>query len=210
MINVCIGVPSGNLLHAGFLNSLFNMQRFVYQHPLPDKLLDLKLLNVRTSILPLSRTAIVKYAINNQAHWLLMVDSDMTFPPDALYRLLAHRAPVVGTVAARRDGKGMSALYGPDIPRRGLVQVDRLGTGFLLVDMDIFTGSNPLPKPWFDITMSQETQKAEEFDMECTGEDVYFSYRLREHGVPLLLDWELSFRIGHLGETEYYLQPEQP
>lgn len=204
MINVCIGIPSGDRVHAGFMVSLFNLQRFVGLHPPEGERMDLKVLNVRTSILPLSRTAIVKYAINNQAKWLLFADSDMTFPPDALYRLLAHRAPVVGTVASRRDGRGMSALYGPEVPRRGLVTVDRLGTGFMLVDMDVF---KDMPKPWFDITMTTEHQRAEEFDAECTGEDVYFSYRLREQGIPLLLDWELSFQIGHLGETEYRLEP---
>lgn len=203
MITVCIGVPSMNTMNSGFVNSLFNLARFSLTHKFGVEGVDVKLLNVRTSILPLSRTAIVKYAQANQAKYLLMADSDMTFPPDALFQLMAHRTPVVGTVAARRDGKGMSALYGPDVPRRGLVPVDRLGTGFMLLDMAVF---EDLPKPWFDLTMSDQPLPPDEFDMECTGEDVFFSYRLREKGVPLMLDWDLSLKLGHLGETEYQLK----
>ena len=202
MINVCLGVPSGNMVHAGFMHSIFELQRFCFFHPIHNEPVRLRLLNVRTSLLPLSRTSIVKYAKVNEADWLLFLDSDMTFPGDTLHRLLSHRTPVVGTVAARRDGKGMSALYGPEVPRHGLVRVDRLGTGVLLLDMRIF---DTLPKPWFDLTMTSEILPAEEFDRECTGEDVYLSYRLREAGIPLMLDWDLSLQLGHLGETEYRL-----
>ena len=203
MLNVSLCVPSGTLIHAGFMNSVFDLTKFTQDRMFDGQGVNLRLLNVRTSILPLSRTALVKYALVNQADWILFLDSDMTFPKDLLFRMLSHRAPVVGTVASRRDGKGLSALYDPTVPRTGLVNVDRLGTGVLLLDARIF---DKLPKPWFDLTMSEEQLPPDEFDKECEGEDVYLSYRLREAGYTLLLDWDLSMTIGHLGEMEYRLK----
>jgi len=203
LINVSLCVPSMNTMNAGFVNSLFGLTKFSQGRMFGDEAVDLRLLNVRTSILPLSRTALVKYAIANEARYMLFMDSDMTFPKDALFRLMSHRAPVVGTVASRRDGKGLSALYDPTVPRTGLVNVDRLGTGFMMLEAKIF---HTLPKPWFDLTMSEENLPPDEWDKECEGEDVFLSYRLREAGIPLLLDWDLSMQIGHLGEMEYRLK----
>lgn len=203
MINISLCVPSNNMVHAGFMNCLFDLTKFCGVKTFGEHGVNLRLLNVRTSLLPLSRTALIKYAIANQADWILFLDSDMTFPKDVLYRLMAHNAPVVGTVASRRDGKGLSALYDPTVPRTGLVPVDRLGTGVLLLEAKIF---HTLPKPWFDLTMCEDELPPEEFDRECTGEDVYLSYKLREAGYTLLLDWDTSMLLGHLGEMEYRLK----
>ena len=47
-------------------------------------------------ILDVGRNRLAAAFLDTSAEWLLMVDTDMTFPPDALERLLANGAPVVG------------------------------------------------------------------------------------------------------------------
>src|SRR3954463_14399829 len=46
--------------------------------------------------LPASRTGLLKRAMAWQARYLLWLDADHIFPPDALLRLLRHSLPVVG------------------------------------------------------------------------------------------------------------------
>lgn len=163
--------------------------------------------------------------------WLLSIDVDMQFPPDAVERLLEHadpeKAPIVGGLCfgTHRDGKLWPTLYelteleeGPCFVRYTqfpldppLLRVGGTGAAFLMVHRRVFEavrdwrGANGKPfsehYPWF-----QET----ELSAGPLGEDLTFCLRAGICGFPVHV--LTSLHIGHLkpaGLTAYrYFQQE--
>ena len=107
------------------------------------------------------RNGIVKQFLSyGAAEWLLMVDSDMTFSPDVVERLLEYadpqEAPIVGALCFGFDDKGevQPTLYGLDgdeddpehlsviryheWPPETMFQVTATGTGCMLVHRSVF------------------------------------------------------------------------
>jgi hypothetical protein len=139
-----------------------------------------------------ARNRAAEKAIKWMADWLLWLDSDQTFPPDTLFRLLAHGVDAVGCNVARRDGSG------PIIPvDEGLKEVERIGMGVFLVSrraLDAIAAKamkdgHSSPWPLFD----------------TVHEDYFFMDRLRAAGIPIHVDHDLSREIGHIGSYVYKL-----
>jgi hypothetical protein len=131
---------------------------------------------------------------NPGAH-LLFLDSDMTFPPDTLKRLLAHNKDIIGALYSRRsepflptgttlDGRHVSSAD-------GMTRMKIMPTGCLLIAMKIF---DRLTKPWFNTRVHGET---------LLGEDYYFCERAAEAGFEIWCDGALSREIGHIGQKIY-------
>jgi hypothetical protein len=49
------------------------------------------------------RTQLVKWTLETEDEWLLMLDDDHAFAPDLLSRLLSHGKDIVGALCMRRD-----------------------------------------------------------------------------------------------------------
>lgn len=205
-IKVLVGVPSNGDWKADFGMSLVGM---ISQAAAPVKgrrIEALRLWNARGSILPRSRSTIVKQALEMDASHLLFLDSDMSFPPQTLHRLLQWEKAVVGcncptkmlpsTPTARlscsEDFPRGEPLYTlPDSV--GLRRVWRVGTGVMLIKMSVF---KQIPEPWFPV----------EWDVELNdyrGEDWAFCDLLDVHGIPIYVDEGLSRAIGHVGDFKY-------
>jgi len=125
-----------------------------------------------------------------QGSWLCFIDTDQTFQPDALIRLLAWRRPIVMALIAHRHSpfpicafNGMRSLPYETLPDDGLVEVDAVGTGFTVIDRAVF---NRMPNPWFEVGR---------INPERTGEDTWFSKKAREAGFTLAVD--CGVRVGH-------------
>jgi len=148
-----------------------------------------------------NRNVLVQQALKWGADYILFCDSDMTFPGDALLKLLAADQPVVGCNYARRSGKGATAARDsssglcPIEAGSGLERVDYLGLGLCLINSQIF---DSLKHPWFRTTIG-ENGKVEE------GEDGFFFAALRRAGVPVFVHHDLSEEVGHLAERELRL-----
>lgn len=140
---------------------------------------------------------------------VLFVDSDMTFPMYALDRLLSHNVPVVAANCSRRvrpvsptARRRNSHLSGetdpvyPDPDVTGLERVETVGTGFMLIRSDVFL---QIEWPWFNQPWVEEHQKH-------VGEDVFFCGRLYEEDIPLYIDHDLSWHIGHIGSYTFTMQ----
>jgi hypothetical protein len=163
--------------------------------------------NKRGSILPQIRQKLVEEALAKKPSptHLLFVDSDQSFPPDTLHRMLAHDAPVVACNVATKSpisgptaklkgkngGEPISVYSKPTSPALG--EVWRVGTGIMLVRADVFLD---LPKPWFNVTWREDIQ-------DFVGEDWWFCELLEKAGIPILVDHRLSLEIGHVGDKEY-------
>lgn len=143
-----------------------------------------------------------KYDRVKEATHIFYMDDDMTFPHDALLRLLADDVPIVSGMYVKRfepfwpvpmrrvSRKGYTSIldYCP-----GLQEVDVVGGGCLLVRRDVLEA---IPYPWFDYVPPQYRGKQ-------ITEDVPFCEAVRKAGFPLLLDFDVQ--CGHLarGRAEY-------
>jgi GT2 family glycosyltransferase len=135
------------------------------------------------------RNSVVNYFLSQtKATHLFFLDDDVFPPPDAILRLLKHRAPIVsGLYYERRqehrpiiidtpkdpDGKLRFYLrYRHKAPRNKLLSCDVVPAGCLMIERSVF---QRLQRPWFHIDKK-------------FGEDVYFSLCARKAGYRILVD----------------------
>ncbi len=158
---------------------------------------------VKGAILPKVRQDSVNYAMERQANYFLTIDADQTFPPDALLKLMEHKVDIASAlyygktppyppVAAMRDGFGYKNLArcGP-YKDKGLMEVDAVGAGFLLVRTDVFRG---IPKPHWNFFWNTEKH-------DFHGEDFWFCRQAIANKIKVRLDTNLT--IGHIGPYQY-------
>lgn len=141
----------------------------------------------------IGREKVVRRALERGSEWVWFVDDDHTFGHTALLDLLAHDVPVVGALYLQRktpflpiamgekDENGWWPLDLEKCPQHGLVSVDGIGTGGLLVKAEVF---HELGEPWFQYTAEM-------------SEDLFFCRRVREElGLPIYVD--LDVPLGHI------------
>jgi GT2 family glycosyltransferase len=151
------------------------------------------------AILPANRHTLVEQrALAAKASHVLFLDDDMVFHRDLLKRLLSHEVDVVGAVYPdRRSLKPQSICWEsrakpletvrPD-EKRGLMRVEAIGTGALLIRTGVFQRIEP---PWFLFTYFADARR-------YGSEDFFLCDRLRQAGVPIHAD--PSIRVGHIGD----------
>ena len=155
-----------------------------------------------------ARNLLTQAALKTPATHLLWIDADMSFPRDALLRLLEHRLPIVGGLYFNRrapfhpqllrrqpaeramDDVPMAYVYdwrreiGPD-GSGSLMRVDATGAGFLLVERRVFTDISPDDGWW-----SPDGN---------ASDDIWFLRRAVAAGHEIFVDTTLE--LGHLGEV---------
>jgi hypothetical protein len=148
--------------------------------------------------------------------WLLMVDSDMVWQPDAPFRLIEsanrYEAKIMGGLCIGGGHAGMfPTLYQlsrlengelspsklTDWPEGDVVKVDATGAAFLLVHRDVYLkmakdhfflpDGTPEPHPWFIEGRRAGNQY---------GEDIGFCMRAKASGFDIYVD--TSVEIGHM------------
>lgn len=176
--------------------------------------IEIETLISRSSILVQSRTNLFDWSRDWGADYMLWVDSDQTFPPDALLKLLSDDLAFVGAncrrkhakvfpSAVKRDGEGTWQLVhttGAKAEAGELEEVDRLGFGFTLMKMEpviAALGSNIYPL--------FETRSLD--DGKFIGEDALFCDRLRAAGLKLHVDHAVSMMVGHIAEQTLMFPP---
>ena len=175
-----------------------------------------------TQILPLiiigddtaqARNALVRAALAEDADYILWIDADMIFPPDALLRLLAHKRDIVGADYRRRvppfgkiglsihpdDPKGLPMFKGEKgaTQKTGLVERAIIGLGLMLVRADVYRA---LPAPWFVRIYTPEHATADNPDGFST-EDSYFCQVARMKDYRIWCDLDLTAQVLHVGEA---------
>lgn len=156
----------------------------------------LKMIKSYGAMIAQNRNEIVKKALEENADYVLFIDSDMTFNDDFLIDLLKHDRDIVsalcvGRVAPYRPVAKVLKEDGRYFPREGLhegrffADLDAVGAAFLLVKVDVFRKMEP---PWFAMPP---------YKTGIMGEDVYFCRKAKEMGYDICLDSALH--CGHLG-----------
>ena len=194
-MKIAICTPVHGDVRAGYSRSLAQL---LIHTAKTDSGLELVYLLESCSNVALARQRLVDQAVEQQADWILWIDSDHDFPPDALLQLLARGEPFIGCNQSRREAMARPcAGYGhgeddfvwttPDKVRAGTVEtVEWMGLAFVLVSMDaIRQAEAPL------------------FQAVDDGEDVVFCSRLKAAGFPPRVDHRLSAQVGHIGLKRY-------
>lgn len=191
-MKVLIGVPSFDLLHADFCTSLAGM----LMHRAYDRAMsrDVKIAyqNVKSTIIHSARALLVHSAIDGGCTHILFLDSDLTFPPNTLNRLIAHHQPFVcATYVKRHPPHGL--LGRPTSPEfvpfpNGLVGMEEVPLGCALIKLTVF---DSVPRPHFSY-IAGETPATD------ISEDIGFCRAVRAAGLPIYCDPALSRELGHL------------
>ena len=170
---------------------------------------------VSSSLLPESRNRLVVEAIHWEADYMLWMDADHVFPCEALLMLLSRSKLVVGCNYARRFSptSPTASKHGEDdqmdlvwttkekAEAKEIEEVAHLGLGLCLVDMRVYALLEHKATeegkehfwPLFEISAKPD-------GIGCIGEDVKYFKMLRDAGVKIFLDHELSWDVGHLSE----------
>ena len=200
-MKVVIGVPSGDMLHADFAMRLCNLVLYSASQGI-----QVAIVNPKFSLLEIGRCEIALQAAKAGADKVLFLDSDMLFPHDALLILLQYGLDIIGCDAVRRRAPHTSVLldtFGKPIDHKttsGVIEVSRLSTACLLVDMKVF---DKIDMPAFKVEWDAEKKQ-------FTGEDYYFSKQCLKHGFKLHCCTDLSKDIGHMGVSAHYVPKYNP
>lgn len=158
------------------------------------------------TILSEQRQELLKIAVENGADYCVFLDTDMRFPKDVISRLVDHDLPVVAANCVKRrrpvcftareeDPSDPSKLRGvwtgPETS--GLQRVAVVGTAVMAIKAETL---GKLEYPWFDQPFMPDQDS-------YVGEDLFFCGRLKQAGVPLYIDHDLSKEITHLGKYEF-------
>lgn len=211
---IVIGYPSPERTDFRFNRDLLNI---IFHNWLEYELLPA---NTVGSRIVLNRNDIVKFAKRWKADYILWIDSDTTFPPHGLKRLMAHDREVVCATTSRRMGEDRSPAACPlDVkaiqPFQKLIPMRWVGFPFMLTKMSVF---DKIERPYFaepprrliGVFEGKDPLPAEEMFYDVMPEDEYFCHQLREAGVEILCDMELTMEIGHVGTTVYYVKNPLP
>lgn len=170
---------------------------------------------VSSSLLLESRNRLVVEAINWEADYMLWMDADHVFPPESLLKLLSRSKLVVGCNYARRFSptSPTASKFGEDnemdlvwttqekAEAGEIEEVAHVGLGFCLVDMRAYAILDKHAHdegkehfwPLFEMPVKPN-------GIGCIGEDVRYFKVLRDAGIKIFLDHEVSWQLGHITE----------
>ncbi len=165
------------------------------------------------------RNEIVRKFLTHGADWLLMLDTDMTFQPDLIERLLLNadpeKAPIVGGLCFGFDDKGQiqPTLYGflgdednplvvryHEWPEDAMMQVAATGGAALLIHRAVFeqmaTFEHPSRPGKAGFNDAFPWFQELEHDGRPVSEDIGFCWRAGLLGIPVYVD--TSVQLGHI------------
>lgn len=186
-IKLSIAIPCGTpYVPVDFMMSLLAMEKpVIHSHDF-----------IMGIVIDHARNKLVENAIESGCTHILFLDSDMTFPKDLIEKLLKQDKDIVGgmyvnrhvqtTIVAYQLGKnGLYRNITYDKPK-GLVEVDGIGTGALLIKIDVFKN---LPKPWFKFALHKPSGNT-------ISEDLMFCKLAKSNGYKIYCDTNCN--CGHL------------
>lgn len=172
-----IGVPHTGTVPMEFVKSLLALDR-------PE---GAEIFDVPKSAIHVAREMLVTQMMKGGYEWIFFIDDDMEFKPDLLKRLLSHNAPVVTAMAFKRippytpcfykkcemtgSGVSLESYEFSEIPKEPFT-VEAAGAACLLIRREVF---EQIKYPWF-------------LPLPFTGEDISFSLKLQQAGIPILVD----------------------
>ena len=188
-MNIAIGVPCGDTLQTATGFSLFVLGGEAARagH-------SLSLFQGRCSISAMSRNMIVHHFLQSKCEALLLVDSDMEFPPNSLERLLGHGLDLVGAVYRMRSHPysfAFSPMNAVAKSERGCILTNYIPSGLMLVRRHVLEA---IAYPWF------EDEYGTSIDT-VSDHGATFCFKVRELGFNVWADMGLSHEVKHHGSV---------
>lgn len=156
------------------------------------------------------RQARVKEALASDCTHILFLDDDMVFYKDLVHKILAevNKLTMQGiekvAMAVNYCKRHFSELHytAKDLDgnfmnskgKAGVEEASACGLGIFFMRLDDL---RDIPLPHFEIMWLPDKG-------EHLGEDYYFIRKIREHGVRLFIDNDISQNIGHAGNAIYW------
>lgn len=149
-----------------------------------------------------NRNYMAVQALKNNSDYLLMIDDDMTFPPDVLDKLIEDQKDIIGVAYHPRSETGEIIKFLDEVVFVKIEQSDdpkykdtfechATGTGIMLIKCEIF---KKIPRPWFMFEYHETGQ--------CKlGEDWFFCREAKKMGYKIFTNPKI--KVGHLGEIIY-------
>jgi len=221
---VVVGYLHPGTVHAAFMESVLDL--LVYDTAFHQRIVNGggRLATQAGANLSGPRNGLVKRFLEyGKADWLWMVDSDMTFRPDTVERLLEHAdpetAPIVGGLCFGFDDKGeiQPTLFGlmgdessPQViryhewPPESMFQVAATGAACLLIHKSVFERMRDIEIPTrggrrgFNDAFPWFQEL--EHDGQPVSEDIAFCWRAGLAGIPLFVN--TAVQLGHIKDRE--------
>jgi GT2 family glycosyltransferase len=196
---VLVGMPVYDSVHVETVSSLLALYRDC-QTPVIIRF-------VPYTYIHLARNMLLMEAIDLDATHLLFIDADMVFPKDGLDKLIAHDKDIIGGLYHTRAEKHNPVIYRKkgdsleiieDYPKDKIFKVDVIGTGFLLIKMEVFKNMQP---PFFYYADPEE-YGLKSVHLADLGEDTTFCLKARKNNYKIFCD--PTIKIGHIGKEIYY------
>ena len=166
------------------------------------------------SIITKARNALVNRFMRSDCTDLLFVDADINFKPEDVLRILAlseGKDIVAGAYPRRAEDKCFFTdvyydTHGGLELDDGLLRVERVGTGFMLIRRHVFEALEAAHPEWKFWVNTEHTHYTAFFDFQTTpegyiGEDYLFCDRARAAGFKVWIDPDIN--LGHFGSTEF-------
>jgi hypothetical protein len=195
---IAVGFPHNGLTHAVFTVSMAEMVRFEFQRPNPDYFWS-TLCVQGGSLVHNNRHGLVLAAIDEQADWLLQLDTDISFPETLLRDLFAAametKARVVSGLYWQLNVENGEFVRHPlafrinekgrfeNIAEFGSQWIDGAGAGCLMVHRSVL----------------EEMKSAQPREVAEKG-DPYWSEKCDGVGKPLGEDLSFCWRLHEMGE----------
>lgn len=168
-----VAVTTWGMLTAETAQSLLDIQAFNVSKNVQNLAYRL----VPGSLVDKTRNEVCRMMLNENLGWCLMIDADMTVPPDAVLRILQtafHTRPefdVVGGYCCLRGDKAIPTIdtgtgtWESHYPGSGVLEVMRTGAAFLLIKRHV---CERVAQPWFAMRVPMRPLDAlAELDVFC-------------------------------------------
>lgn len=145
------------------------------------------------------RNLLVDYSVKNNYEYTFCVDSDISFDPDTLVKMLNHNVDMVSGVYRQRLPNNIVEIYDyqlKNMPIENVMssnfhEIGACGFGCVLINNRIIKG---MEYPHF-VYMSALDHK------DTFSEDIYFCKKAREKGYKIYVDSTII--CGHIGSYNY-------
>lgn len=202
-----IAMCTRDRIAAGTVISWMMSDRHTYLAP--DE--NIGLFIIQGHVLTLQRNECIR---NMEGDWIIFIDDDMTFQPDAIRRLVEtqreHDLDMVGALCFQRGDPYQPTLYMREQPNDGnyvfledwerdsVVEVDATGMAFVLITKRLLEAiAGEFPSREHRLTKSKPPAYFR-WDERGFGEDMTFCQDVKKAGGRIFVD--TSIKTGHIGE----------
>jgi hypothetical protein len=195
-VRLAICIPARDMMHTATSFCLFNLAQVL------NKLgIDSKLFISPGTLIANQRHELVKSAEEWQATHVMFIDSDITFEPIHVLRLLDFDELIVGAAYSKRveplivtawtEIDNWDSWVDPIEQTQSHIKIQAMGLGFCLIKMSVF---DELTLPWFQLGF---------YNGQYTGEDIEFFRKCNDNNIDIWLDIATTCELGHIGVKNY-------